>query len=468
MTGLPNSRLKVHLDFGEGEPPILLGECLWFAGQNVAAFQWSEQALTLPFRLSPLHMPLQKAVVLGKRDPFGGLHGLFSDSIPDGFGLRLMDRSFKSAGHRLDSVTPVHRLAWVGSRGLGALTYAPAIDPDESRELMEIPALGLHAASADTDNFAGIPVAAIKAGGSAHGARPKFWASVHKDGKTVILGDRLQVPKDFTPCLVKFAPARGDRNEPFLEAACLQLASSHGIRAAKARLLIHPNGAALAVERFDRSQAGGRKFSQSLAAILNDDFRFPRLDYDHIFQVSKVLSIQPEAERIYRQACFNVALSMKDDHSKNFAFLMGKDGKWELSPAFDLCPSEGPSGWQTMSVSGMAESIERSHLLKFAQRMGLSESVAKDGLDQALSAANQFAPLATSFGAQKNATNKWAKTFREIEKRLTVALVSTNGSTLNRKATPPTLIDTDVCTDCKNAPCTCGSDGRSGITRQRG
>lgn len=252
MTVLSNSRLKVHLDFGGGQSPILLGECLWFGGQNVAAFQWSEQALALPFRLSPLHMPVQKAVILAKRYPFSGLHGLFSDSIPDGFGLRMMDSSFKSAGHSLASVTPIHRLAWVGSHGLGALTYAPAIGPDESRELMEIAALGLHAARADVDNFAGIPVAALKAGGSAHGARPKFWAAVHNDGKTVILGDSLQTPKNFTPCLVKFAPTRGDKNEPFFEAACLQLAKSHGVMAAKARLLLHPNGAALAVERFDR------------------------------------------------------------------------------------------------------------------------------------------------------------------------------------------------------------------------
>jgi serine/threonine-protein kinase HipA len=471
MTVLSNSRLKIHLDFGEGESPILLGECLWFSEKNVAAFQWSEQALTLPYRLSPLHMPLQKAVVLAKRDPFGGLHGLFSDSIPDGFGLRMMNNSFKSSGRSLDSVTPVHRLAWVGSRGLGALTYGPAIGPVESKELMDISALGLHAARADVDNFAEIPIAAIKAGGSAHGARPKFWASVHKDGKTVILGDSLQTPKNFTQCLVKFAPARGDRNEPFFEAACLQLANSHGVRAAKARLLLHPNGAALAVERFDRLPGGGRKFTQSLAAILNDDFRFPKLDYDHIFQVSQALTIQPEAERIYRQACFNVALSMKDDHSKNFAFLMDKNGKWELSPAFDLCPNDGPSGWQTMSVSGVAQSIERTHLLKFAQRMGLTESVAKDGLDQALSAANQFAPLSNSLGAQKNATNRWTRTFKEIEKRLTVALVPANRSTLNRKASQSTIqnpVDAEVCPDCKNVPCTCGGDGRSGTSRPQG
>ncbi len=331
-------------------------------------------------------------------------------------------------------MTPIHRLAWVGSRGLGALTYAPAMGLADPKELIDIAELGRHAAKADAGNFADIPAAAIKAGGSAHGARPKFWASVHKDGKAVILGDSLQAPKDFTPCLVKFAPARGDKNEPFLEAAALELANHHGVRAAKARLLFHPGGAALAVERFDRASDGGRNFIQSLAAILNDDFRFPKLDYNHIFEVSKLLSGQPETERIYRQACFNIALSMKDDHSKNFAFLMGKDGQWELSPAFDLCPNEGPSGWQTMSVNGESQRIGRADLLSFARKIGLPESVAKDGIDQSLSAANQFAPLAISLGAQASAAKKWAKAFKDIEKRLAPTRVPSGASAPSRKS----------------------------------
>ena len=423
MTALTNGRLLVHLDFGAGAAPILLGECLWYGAQQVVAFEWSQQALELPFKLSLLHMPIKKGVILAKRDPFSGLHGIFSDSIPDGFGLRVMNNAFKQAGHSLGSVTPIHRLAWVGARGIGALTYAPAMDPAEPRQLMEIASLGQHASKAEVNNFADIPEAAIKAGGSAHGARAKFWASVHKDGTQLILGDHLAAAKDFTACLVKF-PLASEKNEPYFEAACLQLANSHGVRAAKARLLTHPAGAALAVERFDRSAGAGRLLVQSLAALLNDDFRFPKLDYSHIYQVSAHLSEVPEAERIYRQACFNVALSMKDDHSKNFAFLMNVDGQWELSPAFDLCPSEGPSGWHTMSVSNTADRIGRDHLKNFANRIGLADAVANDGIDQARAAASAFASLAISLGAQKSATKKWEKTFKEIDGRLAAAMIS--------------------------------------------
>lgn len=470
MKGLANSRIQVHLDFGTSTP-ILLGECLWYAGQGVTAFQWSEQALALPFKLSPLHLPRQKAVILAKHEPFNGLHGLFSDSIPDGFGLRLMNNAFTTNGYALNSVTPVHRLAWVGSRGIGALTYSPVLGPSESRELIEISELGAYAQNADIDRFEDISVSALRAGGSAHGARPKFWASVHKDGKSIILGDGIPTQKDFTQCLVKFAPADGDVNEPYLEAACLQLASDHGLRAVKARLLQYSNGVGLAVERFDRSPGGGRTLTQSLAAILNNNFRIPSLDYDHIYQVSKVLSGEPESERIYRQACFNVSLSMRDDHSKNFAFLMDATGKWELSPAYDLCPCEGPSGWQTMSVSGHAQSIERGHLLQFAQRMGLPLSVATDGLDQAISAANQFESLAISLGAQASAAKKWSKSFAAIEKHLRAPSSSVSGLKEKLSAGPEQkLVEAEICAKCKSAPCTCAGagGGQSPIERQRG
>lgn len=411
-------RLQVYLDFGTGSTPLLLGECLWVASKKVAAFEWGEDALKSGYSLSPLHLPLLKGVHMADPKPFGGLHGMLSDSIPDGFGLRLMNKSLVSAGFSLDSVTPLHRLAWVGERGWGALTYKPVISGAESRQLMDISELGIHAAKADVENFKDIPEAAIKAGGSAQGARPKFWAAVSDDGKTVILGDSPKTPQGFVPCLVKFAPAKGDQNEPFYEAACLQLAAKHGVKAARGSLLLHPNGAALAVERFDRLPGGGRVFMQSLAALLNDDFHVPKLDYYHLAQVSGKLSGTPECERLYRQACFHVALSMRDDHSKNFAFSMDQQGKWELSPAFDLCPSPGPSGWQTMSVSGIGKDINRGHLLSFADKLGLPQAIASDGIDQALSAANDFEALAISLGAQKAGAKNWAKNFKTIAKEL--------------------------------------------------
>ena len=216
----------------------------------------------------------------------------------------------------------------------------------------------------------------------------------------------------------------------------MQLASSHGVKAANGQLLSHPCGAALAVERFDRSPGGGRVFVQSLAAILNDGFCLPKLDYEDLYKVSAHLSDAPESERIYRQACFNVALSMKNDHSKNFAFLMGADGRWTLSPAFDMCPSDGPGGRHAMSIAGVADHIGRNDLVRLAKKMDLPDFVVKDGIDQALAPANAFAPLAIDLGAQKSVTKKWQKVFKEIEGRIVVPMIPVNPSTPTTKKVP--------------------------------
>ena len=90
-------RLKVHLDFGVGSTPLLLGECLWVASQKAAAFEWSEEAFKSGYSFSPMHLPLRKGVIMAGPNPFGGLHGMLNDSIPDGFGLRLMNHSLVSA-----------------------------------------------------------------------------------------------------------------------------------------------------------------------------------------------------------------------------------------------------------------------------------------------------------------------------------------------------------------------------------
>ena len=412
-----SARLQVNLDFGVGSTPLLLGECLWVSSERVAAFQWSDDAIASGFLLSPF-MPLQAKAIKAGFQPFDGLHGIFSDSIPDGFGLRLMNQALAALGYLPGHVNPLHRLAWVGQRGVGALTFTPAIDGAASRELMGLAQIAGHARRAQLENLQDLPKSAIKAGGSALGARPKFWADISEDGQRIILGDAAVSTDGFVPSLLKFAPARGDQNEPFYEAACLSLAQTHGIRAARGQLLHHPQGAALAVERFDRTAAGERIFTQSVAALLNADFRTPCLDYSALAVLSAKLSGVAETERIFRQVCFNVALSMRDDHCKNFAFCMDKTGKWELSPAFDLCPSEGPGGWHTTTVSGEGQTITRDHLLRFAKSMKLPPTIAEDSIEHALAAASEFGSLAVSLGATKAGCKKWTKRFKEIAKQL--------------------------------------------------
>lgn len=410
---MTTQRVKVALDLGGGSAPILLGECLWVPSKKVAAFQWGKEAIESGFDLAPLNMPLRPGVWTGRPDLFGGLPGMLNDSLPDGFGLRLMNQSLAnqslaSLGHPLDEITPLHRLAWVGRRGVGALIFEPEINAGKEADLFNITQLGEQAQRAQAGNFVDIPKSAIAAGGSAQGARPKFWALLKDDGKSAIVGNYEKTPTGFTACLIKFPPSGGDKNEPFYEAACLELAAEHGILASKGRLLEHSSGAALAVERFDRSFPNERIFSQSLSALLHHNFREPSLDYLQLAQVANKLAGPSQNEPIYRLACFNVALSLRDDHSKNFSFIMDKQRVWNLAPAYDLCPNDGPNGWHTMSINGQAENPSKSDLLAFAAKLNLSPEIAKAGIEAALSAASDFKSRAIGLGAEKAAAGRWA------------------------------------------------------------
>lgn len=424
MTKRPSSakqaRLQVFLDRDTKANPMLIGECLWVASSGTAAFEWSDAATASAVDLSPLMLPNARGVFRAQQAPFAGIHPLFSDSIPDGFGLRLMNKGLQAAGFDLEQINPLHRLAWVGARGVGALTYQPAIDAQADGMLTSLVDAAKLAAKAEAESFQDIPQQALRAGGSAQGARPKFWAAIGPDNTKIILGDLPQAPLGFTPCLLKFAPSTGDRNEPFFEAACLELANLHGIQAARGQLLTHANAAALAVERFDRLASGERIHTQSVAALLGISFREPSLDYTALAKLARRLGGDADVQRLYRQLCFNVALSMRDDHAKNFAFCQQASGQWTLSPAFDLCPSTGNgyTGEHTTTINGKGANITRGDLEAFARSQGLSQQLAHEGIDQAREAAAGFEALAVSLGATKTGAQRWSKIFKDIDKDL--------------------------------------------------
>jgi len=137
------------------------------------------------------------------------------------------------------------------------------------------------------------------------------------------------------------------------------------------------------------------------------------------------LAGEAELEVLYRQVCFNVAMSMRDDHTKNFAFCMNSAGTWHLSPAFDLCPSVGLGYTQehTMTLNGKGTNISRDDLFTFADSLGLRQQTASEGLDQARAAASKFEKEALSLGTPKSPTQAWVSRFKLIDKELAPVMV---------------------------------------------
>ena len=88
-------------------------------------FEYDASWLNRGIELSPFTLPLQSGLIEHRNREFGPLFGLFDDSLPDGWGLLLMDRHFRRAGVDPSSISSLERLAYLGSRTMGALTYHP-------------------------------------------------------------------------------------------------------------------------------------------------------------------------------------------------------------------------------------------------------------------------------------------------------------------------------------------------------
>ena len=94
--------------------------------------------------------------------------------------------------------------------------------------------------------------------------------------------------------------------------------------------------------------------------------------YEQLFQTMRMLRLTyPEAEQMFRRMVFNVFATNYDDHTKNFSFILKKDSKWELSPAYDICYSYDPTNiWvsqHTLSINGKHKNISNEDLMTIAK-----------------------------------------------------------------------------------------------------
>jgi len=109
--------------------------------------------------------------------------------------------------------------------------------------------------------------------------------------------------------------------------------------------------------------------------LIHSDHRSPSLDYDMVLRVTVAFSrnIQ-DAEKAYALACFNVLAHNRDDHVKNFSFLLNARGEWIFAPAYDLVFSYGPGGEQSMLVMGEGRNPGTVQLQALGKQHGLKNA----------------------------------------------------------------------------------------------
>ena len=343
-------------------------------------FEYSPEALDQGLELSPLHLKLRAAAYAGFPPHLQRLPGLIADSLPDGWGLLLMDRLFRQ--HGLRHPGPLDRLAFIGARAMGALRFVPASDADMQEPDWSLLALAEQSRRA----LAGEAGAALRelalTGGSPQGARPK--ALVQYDAASGQVSTRPDAPG--SPWLVKF-PAQNEHKEVCaIEQLYAELARDCGLEMPESDCFdLGPELAAFGVARFDR-EGGQRVPVHSLAGLLQLDFRLPGAsDYTAFLRATRFLTRdEREVEKAYARAVFNVLFHNRDDHPKNFAWRLGRDRCWRLAPAFDLTFSAGPMGQHHLDVCGAGAAIERQHLLRLAQEGGVSAKAAQALIERML------------------------------------------------------------------------------------
>ena len=349
----------------------------WCLGQLASngrqtVFQYSPEAIQRNIEFSPRYLPLQLDAFTNFPTFQFQLPGLFADSLPDGWGLLLMDRFFKKEfGKNPDQVNPLERLTCLGEQTMGAFTYLPTSQITMEVKEMNLVEIAEQMEAVQTGQDVNVLETLVLMGGSPQGARPK--AQVYYNS---LNGQMSNCPIDGgEPWLVKFNAQSENIEVCAIEKFYLDTAELCGLSVPNSKLFyISPNVAAIGMKRFDRLN-GMRIPMHSLAGALHANFRIPNCSYGLYLRMTRFMTkSEKEVEKAFSYCVFNVCMNNRDDHTKNFSYLMRKDGAWELSPAYDLTFNTGLNGYHQMDVEGEAYRINRQHLLNLAENSGLNST----------------------------------------------------------------------------------------------
>ncbi|SEO83962.1 serine/threonine-protein kinase HipA [Mucilaginibacter gossypiicola] len=402
----PITEIKVGLDFGTGIRPV--GRLA--IRDRVIYFEYNNDFISGGMEISPFRLPLQRGVIELPARPFEGLAGVFSDSLPDGWGRLLFDRLLRSQGILPANISPLDRLAHVGLSGMGALVYEPDNSPQSHQELIDLDHLAVQTEEVLQGSSEEVLQELLALNGSSAGARPKALIAVSNDRKQITHGTE-QLHQGFESWLVKFPNTQDGQDAGAIEYVYGLMAKQAGVLMPDIHLFPSQKGNGyFAVKRFDRN-GGQRLHMHTASGLLHSDFRTPSLDYEDLLNLTGALTKDiREVEKMYRLAVFNVLAHNRDDHAKNFSFLMDENGTWKLAPAYDLTFSSGPNGEQSTMVMGEGRSPKISHLIKLGQETKLSKKLIDEIIDQTESSIARWKDLAQNYHVTKTTIDFIAST----------------------------------------------------------
>jgi serine/threonine-protein kinase HipA len=409
-------------------------------GRDVTAFEYDPQFARSGIQLSPLVMPLSGQIHQFPelpRNTFHGLPGLLADSLPDRFGNALIDAWLATQGRTPESFSAVERLCYTGTRGMGALEFAPVLGPKPRKaSKLEVDAMVRLAGEVLTQRgqLQGHLHAAGKAkalrdiltvGTSAGGARAKAVIAWNRQTQEVRSG-QIAAGDGFEYWLMKFDGVAGNRDKEredprgygAVEFAYHLMARAAGITMSECRLLEENGRRHFMTRRFDRLAGGQKLHLQSLCALAHFDFNQPgAYGYEQALLAIRRLELPMAAvEEQFRRMVFNVVARNQDDHVKNIAFLMNPSGEWSLAPAFDVTYSYNPAGTWTgthqMTLNGKRDGFTREDFALCARSALMKRGRAATILEEVQAAVERWPEFAAAAGVPDEWRDKIQKAHR--------------------------------------------------------
>ncbi|NMQ28721.1 type II toxin-antitoxin system HipA family toxin [Candidatus Accumulibacter phosphatis] len=408
--------------------------------REVATFQYDTEFARSGIEISPLSMPLSERVhqfPALPRETFHGLPGLLADSLPDRFGNALIDAWLATQGRTPDSFNAVERLCYTGKRGMGALEFAPVLGPSERKTTkIEIDALvrlagevlthrnDLQGHFHDTGREKALR-AILSVGTSAGGARAKAVIAWNPASNEVRSG-QIAAGEGFEYWLLKFDGVSGNRDKELedpqgygtIEFAYHLMAKAAGITMSACRLLEEDGRRHFMTRRFDRLPGGEKLHMQSLGALAHFDFnQAGAYAYEQALLIIRQLQLPMAAvEEQFRRMVFNIVARNQDDHVKNIAFLMNKEGAWSLAPAFDLTYSYNPSGSWTathqMTLNGKRDGFTLADFKACAKAALMKQGRAATIIAKVQAAVQRW----PEFAAQARLADEWREAIQKTHR----------------------------------------------------
>lgn len=424
----------------------LVGAVAWDKVKGFSTFEYDPKFKQLGWDLAPIKMSVsdnRNQFSFSKLrkdknsafDTFRGLPGLLADALPDKYGNQLINLWLVQQGRPQDSMNPVEMLCFIGTRGMGALEFEPAVLKESKRTFsIEIDSLVataqkmLDQREAFTTNLNKDEEQAVleilKIGTSAGGARPKAVIAWNEKNGQVKSG-QTKAPKGFEHWLIKLdgvsdVQIGSSHGYGRVEMAYYDMAKSCGIEMMPSRLLEENGRAHFMTKRFDRQGGEIKHHVQTFCALKHFDYNLVNsFSYEQLFQCMRELKLTyADAEQMFRRMAFNVIARNCDDHTKNFSFLLKHGGNWVLAPAYDLCHAYRPgSEWvsqHALSINGKRREITKADLLVIGESIRCKK--ASEIIDEINDTVNQWEKFANGVSVKSTLRDEIARTLLNLKK----------------------------------------------------